>query len=208
MNSTREAILDGAFQVMREKGLARTTTKEIARASGCSEPLLYRHFEDKIGLFLAVLAERLPPVGVLGGGGAGLIGHGTLEGNLRLVAAEVTTFYLTVLPIGMSIFSDNELLARHRDAVQAHGTGPEDISNGVRNYLAEEQAAGRIREDAPLGGVAMALTGAAMHRAFLWSFHAGAGDAPPTQERIRDFAAEVVAGVVRSLWTLPQIEGD
>lgn len=199
MNSTREAILDGAFQVMQARGLARTTTKEIARASGCSEPLLYRHFEDKIGLFLAVLAERLPPVSVLGNGGAELLGRGTLEGNLRLVVAEVTGFYLTVLPIGMSIFSDNGLLARHRDAVRAHGTGPEIISRGVRTYLADEQAAGRIRGGVPLDGAAMALTGAGMHQAFLWSFHAGAGDAPPTHERIRDFAAEVVAAIVPSL---------
>lgn len=197
MNTTREAILDGAFRVMREKGLARTTTKEIARASGCSEPLLYRHFEDKIGLFLAVLAERLPPVSVLDRGAMKLLGHGTLEGNLSLVVAEVTAFYLAVLPIGMSLFSDTALLARHRDAVQAHGTGPEIISSGVRAYLADEQAAGRIRAGAPLDGSAMALTGAAMHRAFLWSFHSSAQ--PPSRKLIGDFAAEVVAGVVPSL---------
>nr|WP_256127957.1 TetR/AcrR family transcriptional regulator [Arthrobacter sp. SDTb3-6] len=195
--------MDGALRVMRSKGLARTTTKEIARASGCSEPLLYRHFEDKIGLFLAVLAERLPPVGVLGRGGADLIGRGTLEGNLRLVVAEVTGFYLTVLPIGMSIFSDSLLLARHRDAVQAHGTGPEIISSAVRGYLAGEQAAGRIRRGAPLEGAAMALTGAAMHRAFLWRFHAGDGEAAPSTASLDGFAAEVVAGVVPSLSVAP-----
>ncbi|MFF7247244.1 helix-turn-helix domain-containing protein [Embleya sp. NPDC008237] len=50
---------------MRTLGLARTTTKEIARAAGCSEAALYKHFTGKEELFVAVLQERLPPLGPL-----------------------------------------------------------------------------------------------------------------------------------------------
>ena len=42
--TTRDAILDGALEVMRARGLARTTTKEIARASGFSEATLDKLF--------------------------------------------------------------------------------------------------------------------------------------------------------------------
>ncbi|MGH3995405.1 MAG: helix-turn-helix domain-containing protein, partial [Pseudonocardiaceae bacterium] len=35
--STRDRILDGAAEVMRTRGLANTTTKEIAKAAGLSE---------------------------------------------------------------------------------------------------------------------------------------------------------------------------
>jgi AcrR family transcriptional regulator len=62
---TREKIVEAAERVMRERGLARTTTKEIARAAGYSEGTLYKHFESKEDLFLAVLAERFPAFVVL-----------------------------------------------------------------------------------------------------------------------------------------------
>ena len=57
---TRERIVEAAERVMRERGLARGTTKEIARAAGYSEGTLYKHFESKEDLFLAMLTERFP----------------------------------------------------------------------------------------------------------------------------------------------------
>ena len=63
MPNTRDRILDAAAHVMRTRGFARTTTKEIARAAGYSEATLYKHFLDKTDLFLAVLKERLPSLG-------------------------------------------------------------------------------------------------------------------------------------------------
>lgn len=53
-------IIDAAHQLMLTIGLARATTKEIARAAGCSEAALYKHFPSKEELFVAVLRERLP----------------------------------------------------------------------------------------------------------------------------------------------------
>ncbi|MFJ2441092.1 MULTISPECIES: TetR family transcriptional regulator [unclassified Streptomyces] len=44
---TRARILDAAASLMTTVGLTRTTTKEIARAVGCSEAALYKHFRDK-----------------------------------------------------------------------------------------------------------------------------------------------------------------
>ncbi|HMC88653.1 MAG TPA: TetR/AcrR family transcriptional regulator [Gemmataceae bacterium] len=38
-------------------GYQNTTTEKIARAAGVSEPVLYRHFENKKALFLEVLQE-------------------------------------------------------------------------------------------------------------------------------------------------------
>src|ERR1700760_4013925 len=63
MPDTRDRILDAAAHVMRTRGFARTTPKEIARAAGYSEATLYKHFTDKTDLFLAVLKERLPSLG-------------------------------------------------------------------------------------------------------------------------------------------------
>ncbi len=53
----REALIDVALQVFSEGSYRGTTTAEIARASGVSEPILYRHFQSKRELYLACLDE-------------------------------------------------------------------------------------------------------------------------------------------------------
>jgi AcrR family transcriptional regulator len=62
---TRQRILEASERLMRTIGLARVTTKEIARAADCSEATLYKYFTSKEELFVAVLEERLPSLGSL-----------------------------------------------------------------------------------------------------------------------------------------------
>ena len=50
----RVAIMSVAVPLFATKGFDALTTKEIADAAGVSEALLYRHFESKQALFLAV----------------------------------------------------------------------------------------------------------------------------------------------------------
>ena len=61
----REALLAAALPLFARRGWLGTGTRELAAAGGVTEPILYRHFEDKEGLFLAVLeraAVRLEAV--------------------------------------------------------------------------------------------------------------------------------------------------
>jgi AcrR family transcriptional regulator len=58
MTTSRDRILDGAVDVMRSRGLARASTKEIARAAGVSEALLYKLFADKTDLLRRQPAHR------------------------------------------------------------------------------------------------------------------------------------------------------
>lgn len=53
----RRQLLAHAKQLFMTLGYQDTTTDKIARAAGVSEPVLYRHFESKKALFLAVLQE-------------------------------------------------------------------------------------------------------------------------------------------------------
>ncbi|MFD2793768.1 TetR/AcrR family transcriptional regulator [Promicromonospora vindobonensis] len=164
--STRERILDAAALVMREQGVAHATTKEIARAAGCSEALLYRHFDDKQGLFMAVLQERLPGFALPDSA----VGTGTVEANLARLVAGLLDFYVDSFPISASIFSSSTLLARHREAIAAHGAGPQIPQLRVQAYLEAERGAGRVRADADLEAVSRLLVGAALHQAFLAVF--------------------------------------
>ena len=53
----RAFILKRAKEVFARYGYADASTSELARASEVTEPMLYKHFGSKKGLFLAVLSE-------------------------------------------------------------------------------------------------------------------------------------------------------
>src|SRR5919109_1296054 len=53
----KRQLLAMAKQLFVTLGYQNTTTEKIARAAGVTEPVLYRHFESKKGLFLEVLRE-------------------------------------------------------------------------------------------------------------------------------------------------------
>jgi AcrR family transcriptional regulator len=54
----RRAVLDAASRAFAAGSYRGTTTAEIARAVGCSEPILYRHFRSKRELYLACLEQQ------------------------------------------------------------------------------------------------------------------------------------------------------
>ncbi len=195
--SARERILDGAADVMRARGLANTTTKEIARAAGLSEAMLYKVFQDKVDLFLGVLTERLPRVSVLSDGAAAQVGNGTVPAGLRRLAAEILSFYLESFPIAASVFSDQSLLTRHRQALRERGAGPEQLVEGMTAYLKAEQRAGRLADDVRPAVIAELLVGACLHRAFLACF---AGDTV-TPARVHRFATDLVSELEPALRT-------
>jgi AcrR family transcriptional regulator len=186
--TARERFLDGATEVLRSRGYAAATTKEIASAAGLSEAMLYKVFRDKDDLFLGVLTERLPRVALVRDGFADQVDQGALDTNLERLAAELLAFYLESFPIAASVFSDSRLLSHLREALRDAGRGPQVNVEAVAAYLAAEQDAGRVAATAQPVTVAELLVGACLHRAFLTRF-----DGDDLTERGRSqFAAEVV----------------
>lgn len=55
---TRDAILDAAGRVFRDKGVARTRMEDIAAGANCTRGAVYWHFKNKTDVLLA-LAERV-----------------------------------------------------------------------------------------------------------------------------------------------------
>jgi len=53
----KKAVLDCACGIFSTGSYRGTTTAEIARVAGVTEPVLYRHFASKRDLYLSVLAE-------------------------------------------------------------------------------------------------------------------------------------------------------
>ena len=195
----RVRIVDAAHQLMLTIGLARATTKEIARAAGCSEAALYKHFPSKEELFVAVLKERLPKLNPLlrrltADPGAG---ERTVEENLTDIAREAALFYAQSFPIAASLYAEPRLKNRHDAAMRELGTGPHMPIRGVAGYLRSEQAAGRVRPGADTYAAASLLLGACVQRAF--AYDATEEGRPP--QSLDEFAASVARTVLHGIGT-------
>ena len=57
-DARREQILQTAVSLFSQRGFKGTTTKEIARAAGVSEAMVFRHFENKDALYGAILDTK------------------------------------------------------------------------------------------------------------------------------------------------------
>jgi AcrR family transcriptional regulator len=167
---TREKIVEAAERVIRTLGLARATTREIARAAGYSEATLYKHFRDKDELFLSVLRERLPPFIATIERLPERAGQGTVRATLTEVARGAITFYAHSIPMAGSLFAEPTLLAGHREGLRRGGGGPQWGNVLLAAYLRGEQRLGRVSaEIRPEAGAAL-LLGACHQRAFLRAF--------------------------------------
>ncbi len=60
--ATREGILDAAEQMFLQRGVARATLEDIARAAGVTRGAIYWHFSSKTELFDAMLARVQMPL--------------------------------------------------------------------------------------------------------------------------------------------------
>ncbi|MFB6753453.1 TetR/AcrR family transcriptional regulator [Streptomyces sp. NPDC056353] len=190
----RERILDAAHELMLTVGLARATTKEIARVAGCSEAALYKNYASKEELFIRVLSERLPRLTPLLRGLAAEPGRAPVEDNLTEIARQAALFYEQSFPIAASLYAQPQLKRRHDDTMRELGTGPHLPIEGLDAYLRAEQAAGRVRSDADTFAAASLLLGACAQRAFAYEA-TPTGVRPPVDAFARRLARTLLAGL-------------
>ncbi|MGI5221072.1 TetR/AcrR family transcriptional regulator [Nocardia sp. CA-290969] len=178
--STRERILDAAADILRTRGVVHATTKEIAQATGVSEPTLYKYFGDKERLLLAVLRERVPGLSRLDI----RPGAGEIRDNLARLAQAALDFYRQTIPMLGALLADPQRMAAHRVAMDELGAGPDKAVAGFATYLRAEQALGRLATGADPDAAAALLIGACFHEAFL-DYYTG-GRAGPAADDLVD----------------------
>jgi AcrR family transcriptional regulator len=82
VSERRALIIEAAGRLFGEYGYQATRLDEIAAAAGVTKPILYRHFDSKQALYLALLERHRADLASF----AGLIPtEGTLEQRLRTV---------------------------------------------------------------------------------------------------------------------------
>lgn len=163
----RERIVAAAIQVIRERGVTRATTKEIARAAKVSEGSIYNHFENKTALFGAAFGVVTSGIRVTMREVAASVGGGTVEANLERLAGAAIRFYSELLPMTGSALADHDVSAWLRRRVPERDGGPVQGHSALIAYLEAEREAGRLRRDADPAFIAASLLGACLQRAFL-----------------------------------------
>ncbi|WP_096190432.1 TetR/AcrR family transcriptional regulator [Evansella halocellulosilytica] len=166
----RERIIQAAEQVIQTKGLARTTTKEIAREAKCSEGSLYNNFTSKEEIFLHILRGQLSNLMSVLTALPERKGTGTVMGNLEELAITALEDYYNSMPLMASIFSEPTLLTRHREGFIERNEGPHRANKAVESYLYEEQQLGRIDKGIDSRAAADMILGSCFQHAFQMRF--------------------------------------
>jgi AcrR family transcriptional regulator len=180
----REAILAAALQLLRERGIARVTSREVAALAGVSEASVFYHYKDRAGLLQAVFAQGLEPLQVLSSS-RGLRPGEDLSGALTRFANTLDEFLEQALPVMAAAQSDTAL----RDSMAAYMTeqdlGPHRGVATLGNYLAAEQTAGRVRAGVDPHAVAMLFVGACFTRAAQREMPAAVAELPGLEDIVR-----------------------
>jgi AcrR family transcriptional regulator len=196
MVSTRQQILEATERVIHSKGLARVTTKEIAREAGYAEGTLYKHFVTKEELFLAVVQEYLPDFATKIC--IDCAGKATIQANLEEIAYATIEYYEKLLPLAVSLFADADLLTRHRQWMQEQSAGPLCIYERVGAYIEAEQQLGRIGKELHSFNIAAALLGPCFQYVFLYNFM-GTQTLPVTRQQfVSELVQLLTKGVLRA----------
>ena len=147
MIDNRQNIINATARLLQTQGLARLTTREIARKAKVAEGLIYHHFKDKAELIYEVVEQLMLDAKNVLQSLPLQVGLRTLSENLEEVLSVVYRSHYKIVPIVCSVFADHQLRARIREIMKEREVGPQNAINWLAVYLAAEQRLGRMADN-------------------------------------------------------------
>lgn len=175
----REAILAATLQLLRERGIGRLTTREVAQRAGVSEASVFYHYTDRAGLLKAVFEAGLEPLRALDARGLEGGDHGDVLLRLSTV---VERFLDQALPVMLAAQSDVELRDAMAEYLDENGLGPHRGVRAVAAYVAREQEAGRVDPTIDREAIGLLLVGASFLRSARRQIMGHAGEPLPAMD--------------------------
>ena len=160
---TKTRILDAAAQLLRDKGISGTTTREIARAAGLSDAAIYSHFKSRGALLNALIPVSLVDY-YKGSAEAFLkrVGQGTVKGNLKYFMKMARDFFLEASPKIALILAEPELF----NALGGRPVKGSKAETFLSDYIRAEQRMGRINEGADAVAIGTIVVATAFYEGF------------------------------------------
>ncbi|MGW5106345.1 TetR/AcrR family transcriptional regulator [Nocardia sp. NPDC004123] len=163
----RQRILDAAARLLREKGIARLTTREIAVAADAAEGSITKNFGGKLGLLTALLSRELPELAAWRAALTPSTSHcEDLRATLMTVGDKAIDYYAASLPLVAGAVSDISLFDAYRATNTAQDTGPQLAVEAMATYLTTWQSTGALSPDADTWALALMFCGAAQLQAW------------------------------------------
>lgn len=156
----REAILEAALALLRERGASRLTTREVAARAGVSEGSVFYHFTDRTGLLTAVLEHAM---GNLLNLAAGPPDRPVRETLLAFMTG-VERFLEEGLVALIAAQSDADLRTAFAGYLAEHDLGPHRGVAMLAGFLRARQAAGEVRAGLDCDAIAFLVVGSCFLR--------------------------------------------
>lgn len=192
----KDSLLDAVEHLMRKRGLARVTTRDIAQVAGVAEGTMYNHFPDKSALLVAFMQRAAPATMREAMTDLPLqVGQHSVRRNLEIVAAAVLNFHRRVAPIICSLLADASLMAASRRALKERGVGPNLSSDRLAAYLAAEQRLGRVAPGLNVQAAVELLLGASFKIAVADHLFGKPIEAAKDRKQIKDLVGAFLSGL-------------
>lgn len=157
MSDNRQNIIDATERLLQTQGLARLTTRDIAREAKVTEGLIYHHFKDKVELVHEAVERRVAETKNLLQNLPLQVGTRTLDEVLEDVFYAVYRSYYEVVILICALFTDHQLRGRMMEIMAEKNIGPEKAIEGLKVFLAAEQRLGRLSGAVDAGVAARCL---------------------------------------------------
>ena len=195
----KEKIIAATERLLLSRGLACTTTRDIARAAKVAEGALYHHFGDKAELILEVVLRGVGEFREVLESLALQVGRNTVQKNLDRVLESAFHFHHRIASLVCSLFADQDLLARVRGAMNERCIGPGRTASILAAYLRAEQQLGRVGVNAMPAAAAELLLAASFNRALHDHFY-GVSDDARARRQLREAVRAMLAGLGPRNW--------
>jgi AcrR family transcriptional regulator len=195
MNGQKEKLIEATARLLSSRGLARITTRDIAREAQVAEGALYHHFGDKAELIVEVALQSVGDFREVLDSLPLQVGQATVEQNLERVLYSAYSLHYKIAPLFCSLFADRELLERIRGIMNERCVGPGRDASLLAAYLNAEQRLGRVAADAQSEGMAELMLSACFNAALKDNFYGVAPDDEELRRRTREKVRALVLGL-------------
>lgn len=194
MNDNRQNIINATDRLLQTRGLARLTTRAIAREAKVAEGLIYHHFKDKAELIFEVVEARVRETKNHLKNLPLEVGKSSLLKNLEGILFSVYHVHYEITPIINSIFADQKLRVRLQEIVKERNMGPQYAIEGLEVYLAAEQRLGRLSDAVATGVLAKCLWMISIQSAMLDRWMGNESDENHVRREIRAYVQTLMTG--------------